>query len=189
MERKKIAVIGAVVAAFAAFIAWTVFTIPEPVVPTKEDAAKKREMEYSENTIREEVGGKPAWELTTSSSKMDVKTQTTTFKDAKGKYYLEDGSELTLTAPEGVYNGKTKNVKLKGGVTATTTDGKKLTSKQLEWISGKNRLVATGKAKVSQPGMTLSADRIEAWDEFRRFRATGHAHYVEDKKKKGAKAE
>ncbi len=186
MERKKLIGIGAVIAVFIALIAWTVFSIPD--APAKKpDKAKTREMEYGENTIREEIGGKLVWELTTSSSTMDVKTHATTFKDAKGKYYFEDGKVLTLTALEGSYDSKKKNVKLKGGVTGTTTDGEKLTSRELEWVSGKNRLIATGEARVSQEGMYVEGDRIESWDGFQKFRATGHAHVVKEQEKKGAK--
>lgn len=187
MERKKLIGLGAIVAVFIIFTVWTVFSIPDAPV-TQTDPKKTRQMEYGENTIREEIDGKLLWEITTSSSKMDVKTYATTFKDAKGKYYFADGRVLTVTAPEGSYDSKKKNVKLKGGVTVTTTDDKKLTSKQLEWISGKDRLVATGEAKVSQPGMYVEADRIESWNEFQRFRATGHAHLVREQDKKGVNA-
>lgn len=188
MERKKLIGIGAIIVAFAALAAWTVFSIPD-APPAKPDAAKTREMEYGENTIREEIGGKLLWELTTSSTSMDVKTQATTFKAAKGKYYFPDGKVLTLTAPEGSYDSKTRNVKLKGGVVATMTDETKLTSKELEWVSGKDRLIATGEARVSQPGMYLEADRIETWNKFQEFKATGHAHVVKEQDKKGAKKE
>ncbi len=187
MERKKLIGLGAVIAVFIAFTAWTVFSIPDAPV-TEPDPTKTRQMEYGENTIREEIGGKLLWELTTSSSSMDIKTQATTFKDAKGKYYFPDGKVLTLTAPEGSYDSKTKNIKLKGGVTATMTDDTKLTSKELEWVSGKDRLIATGEARVSQPGMYLEADRVESWNQFQEFQATGHAHLVKEQDKKGAKA-
>ena len=187
MERKKLIGLGAVIAVFIAFTAWTVFSIPD-APPVTADSEKTKEMEYGENTIREEIGGKLLWELTTSSTAMDIKTQSTTFKDAKGKYYFPDGKVLTLTAPEGSYDSKTKNIKLKGGVTATMTDDTKLTSKELEWVSGKDRLVATGEARVSQPGMYLEADRVESWNQFQEFQATGHAHLVKEQDKKGAKA-
>lgn len=185
MDRKKVVALGAAVIAFAAFAAWTALSIPEP--PPVQETSQKQEMEYGKNIIREEVGGKLIWELVTSSSKMDMATQTTEFKDAKGKYFFADGRELTLTAPEGNYNGATKNVKLWGGVTALMSDGTKLTSKELEWLADKECLVATGEAKFTQPGVKLEADRIEGWDEFQEFKATGHAHLEKEKDKKNAK--
>ncbi len=181
MERKKIAAVGAAVL-FAAFAAWTALSVPEPPAPADPNE-KKREMEYGSNTIREEVGGKLIWELTTASSSVDVKTQDTTFKDAKGKYYFADGKELVLTAKEGRYENKTRNIKLMGGVEAVMSDGSKLTSRELEWVAQEDRLVATGKAKVSKPDISLEADRIEGWDQFQEFRATGHAHIVREKEK------
>ena len=180
MERKKLIVLGAVVAAFAALTAWTVFSIPD--APTVQpDPGKTREMEYGENVIREEVGGKLLWELVTSSSAVDVKTQATKFKDAKGTYYLADGKVVTLTAPSGSYDSKTRNIKLEGGVTATVSDGSKMTGETLEWVAKEDKLVATGNAKVSQPGVSITADRIEGWNQFQEFKATGHAHLVKEK--------
>ena len=186
MERKKAVLLGTVAAAFVLLIAWAALSIPDSPPPSDE-SAKKREMEYGENTIREEIGGKVVWELTTSSSAMDVKTQATRFKDAKGKYYFEDGKVMTLTAPEGSYDSKTRNIKLEGGVTATISDGSKLTGKTLEWVAKEDRLVATGDASVSQPGVSITADRIEGWNQFQEFKATGHAHFVKEDDKKGAK--
>ena len=133
MDRKKVVALGAAVTAFAAFAAWTALSIPDP--PPVQETSQQQEMEYGKNVIREEVGGKLVWELVTSSSTVDMNTQTTVFKNAKGKYYFADGKELTLTAPEGNYNGETKNVKLWGGVTALMSDGTKLTSKELEWLA------------------------------------------------------
>ena len=78
MERKKLIGLVAIIAVFMAFAAWTVFSIPD-APPVTEDPAKTREMEYGENTIREEIGGKLLWELTMSSSTMDIKTQSSTF--------------------------------------------------------------------------------------------------------------
>ena len=186
MERKKALILGTVVTAFAALSAWAAFSIPD-APPPQEDTGKKREMTYGDNTIREEIGGKVVWELTTSSSAVDVNTQATSFKDAEGKYYFADGKVLTLTAPSGHYNSKTKNVKLEGGVKATISDGSELTSQTLEWVAKKDRLVAAGDAKISQPGVSISADRIEGWNQFQEFKATGNAHFVKENDKETGK--
>lgn len=187
MNRKKMAIWGGLLL-FAVFVAWTVLSVPDHPAPVPENERKPVEMTYGQNTIREEAGGKLLWELTTASTAMDMKSQATRFTDAKGKYYFPDGKALTLTAPSGNYDSKTKNVKLSGGVTAVMSDGTKLTSKELEWVSGKDLLVATGDARVEQPGMRLEADRIEGWDEFKAFRATGKVHFVQEKDKKGETA-
>ena len=176
MERKKIAALGAIVV-FAGVVAWTVLSIPEP--PASENVRK--EMEYGENTIREEMGGRLLWEMTTSSTKMDVDTQTMTFKDAKGKYCFADGKTLTLTASEGSYDSKTRRLKLTGGVKAALSDGSQMTAKSMEWKGTEDRLVAEGDAFVSRPGMSVKADRIESRDQFQEFRATGNARLIKEK--------
>lgn len=180
MNRKKMALWG-LLAVFAGFVAWTALSIPEPPAPIPESERKPKEMEYGENTIREEIGGRLLWELTTSSTKMNVDTQATTFKDAKGKYCFEDGRVLTLTAAAGSYDSKTKNLKLTDGVQASLSDGSKITAKSLEWKGTEDRLVAEGDAHVSQPGVSIKADHIESWDQFQEFRATGHARIIKER--------
>ncbi len=88
---------------------------------------------------------------------------------------------VTLTAPKGVYASESKNIKLMGGVHVTTTEGAELVSDALEWVASEDRLVATGNAKLTQPGVLAEADRIEAWARFTAFRASGNARLVKER--------
>lgn len=155
---------------------WTVTSVPDPPPEEENKDAVSKVMTYEDNTIREEENGRLVWEVTAKTTAMDTDTQTTNFTEARGKYYLPGGKVLTLTAPRGRYNGRTKNVRLTGGVKAKTTEDEELTSQSLEWVASEDRLIATGKASVSKPGFIVTGDRVEAWQEFTKFRATGHAH-------------
>lgn len=178
------AVLAAAAAGFAGLIAWTVLSVPKPPPPEEEIPREAREMEYGVNTIREETAdGRLVWELTTESSRVDVNTQASSFENAAGKYYFADGRVLTITAPSGVYDSKSRNVKLTGGVQAETTDGERLTSRVLEWVAAEDRLIATENARFTKPGFSVTADKIEGWSGFSRFRATGRAHLVKEKER------
>ncbi len=187
MDRKKIAMWLSVLV-LAGFSAWTAMTIPDHPEPIPESERKPQQMTYGENTIREEAGGKLFWELTTASTPVDMKTQATTFKDAKGKNNFPDRKGARLTAAGRSYDSKKKVVKLEGGVEAVMSDGTKLTSEALEWVGAKDVLIATGKAHVEKDDMTLDADRIEGREQFQNFKAKGSVHLVKDKKKKGAES-
>ncbi len=178
-DKAKLLVLAAVVI-LAGMIAWTVFTVP-PEPKATDEPAKPQNVEYHANTITEEKNGRRVWDIKADTSITDVVTQATTFKNALGHYYQEDGTIVTLTAPEGVYASDTKNIKLLGGVRATTTDGSELISDALEWVAAEDRLVATGKAKLTRPGVMAEADCIEAWEGFTRFRAAGNARLVKER--------
>jgi hypothetical protein len=48
-------------------------------------------------------------------------------------------------------------------------------------VADEGRLLAIGKAKLVRGEVTITADRIEAADEFNSFKAQGNAHIVKGK--------
>ena len=179
MKDKAKLLIAAMVLALAGLILWTVLTVPEP--KTAEEPAKPPNVEYHSNTITEEKNGRRIWDITAETTATDIVTQATTFSNAVGHYYQEDGTVITLTAPTGIYDNDTRNIKLVGGVRATSTGGAELVSDTLEWVATEDRLIAGGQAKLTRPGLWAEADRIEAWAGFTAFRAIGNAHLVKEK--------
>ncbi len=165
-------------AILAVVIVWAVLTVPKP--PSEEDIKKEQTkyMEYGPNTIREEQNGKLIWEIVSESSRMNLQTKETEMNKITAKYYQANGNVLTLTAPKGYFDEKTQNIKLTDGVKAINTDKSELTSKELEWTAKEGRLVAAGAAKLVKEDLEVSGDKLEAWDDFEQFSATGHAHIV-----------
>ena len=181
MEKKTKIMLMLAAAALVIAIGWVVFSVPdEPKVQEAADPGPKL-MEYSSNTIKEEKNGKVLWEITAEQTKMNVDTQDTIFQNVTGKYYQQDGKMLTITAPHGVYNSKTRNVKLDSGVKAFTGDGDTLDCASLEWVADAGNLIATGRAKLVHGDAIIMAERIEAYDEFNAFKASGHARIVKGK--------
>ena len=173
MNKKTTLLIAAALIILAVGLAWTGLTIPSEPAESPEEP---RAMEYQSNFLSEEKNGRVIWDLRSESTTVDMATQATVFKNPIAHYYREDGTVLTLTAPDGTYASDTKNVKLFGGVKATVTDGSALTSNALEWVAGEDRLVATGKAVLSRPGIEARGDKIEAQEAFTVFRAEGNAY-------------
>lgn len=173
MNRKSTPLILASVIVLTVGIAWTVLTVPQEPADAPEEP---KSMEYQENFLSEEKNGRVIWDLRAESSTVDMATQGTVFKNPVGHYYREDGTVLTLTAPGGAYDSATRNVKLSGGVKATTTDGSTLTSDELEWVAGEDRLIATGNAVFVQPELEVRGHKIEAQAAFTVFRAEGNAY-------------
>ena len=183
MSKRGKIFLGLVAAVLLGVIAWTVLSIPTPTPPEAVDASEQKLMRYGKNTIAEEKNGVKIWDLTSESSVMNVDTQDTDFTNIIGHFYEKDGTVVEITAPHGFYNGKVKDIKLDGGVQVTTTKNAKLTSDALTWDNTKEILAALGNAKGTQPGMEINGDKIESWDGFQSFKATGHAKVVRGKAK------
>lgn len=180
MEKKMKMMLMLAAAAFIGGIAWVVLSVPNEEKVKEAADPGPRLMEYSSNTIREEKDGKVVWEIFAEQSQMNVDTQDTVFQNITGKYYQGD-KMITIKAPHGLYNSKTRNVKLDGGVKAVTSDNETLDSSALEWVADEGKLIAVGKAKLVRQSVTIMAERIEAADEFNAFKAQGNAHIVKGK--------
>lgn len=182
MEKKKMMIYGAI-AALVLVVVWAVVTVPKP--PTKEEAAKaaKKFMEYGEQTLNEEKDGKKIWDLTTKRAVTEMSTNNTEFFEIVGHFYTKDGKIITVTAPHGRYIDKTKNIYLDGKVKAVSSDGAVLTGEKLSWEAKKEILTAEGKAKLTKEELSAEGDKLEAYNNFEEFRATGHAHIIKGKAK------
>lgn len=146
-------------------------------------------MSYDGNTISEEKNGRKIWELTSEHIEVDVDTQDVTMQGITGHFYAEDGKVAELKAESGVYGGKSKDIKLTGGIVVTYSDGVILVSKEMEWKSQEEILTALGDVKSVREDLLITADKIESSDSFNKVKAVGHAHLEKNEEKAKAMAE
>ena len=180
--------LAAVIAVLAAgLVVWAVATVPDaPKIVPQPD---KKTMSYDGNTISEEKNGRKIWELTSEHIEVDVDTQDVTMQGITGHFYAEDGKVAELKAESGVYGGKSKDIKLTGGIVVTYSDGAILVSKELEWKSQEEILTALGDVKSVREDLLITADKIESSDSFNKVKAVGHAHLEKNEEKAKAMAE
>ena len=180
--------LAAVIAVLAAgLVVWAVATVPDApkIVPQPEN----KTMSYDGNTISEEKNGRKIWELTSEHIEVDVDTQDVTMQGITGHFYAEDGKVAELKAESGVYGGKSKDIKLTGGIVVTYSDGAILVSKEMEWKSQEEILTALGDVKSVREDLLITADKIESSDSFNKVKAVGHAHLEKNEEKAKAMAE
>lgn len=177
---------GAAVAASAALVVWAVSTVPEApqVVPEPE----RKVMSYEGNTLSEEKNGRKLWDLTSENIEVDVDTQDMKLTGITGHFYAEDGKTAELKAKSGVYNGRSKDVKLNDDIIITYSDGAVLTGKEMEWKNEAELLIVSGDVKATKGDALLTADKLEASESFNKIKAMGHAHIERDAEKAKAMA-
>ena len=186
---KRARILAAVVGILAiGLIVWAVLSVPEtPVI--KDDSKGAKVMTYENNTISEEKNGRKIWELTSEHMEVNIKTQDTKMEGIEGHFYAEDGSVAHLKADSGVYGGKSKDVKLKGNIRVTNSDGSVLTSDEMEWKNKNEILAAIGNVRAVREDVLITADRVESSDGFNKVKAMGHAHVERNEKKAKEMAE
>ena len=177
---------GAAVVASAALVVWAVSTVPEApqVVPEPE----RKVMSYEGNTLSEEKNGRKLWDLTSENIEVDVDTQDMKLTGITGHFYAEDGKTAELKAKSGVYNGRSKDVKLNDDIIITYSDGAVLTGKEMEWKNEAELLIVSGDVKATKGDALLTADKLEASESFNKIKAMGHAHIERDAEKAKAMA-
>lgn len=177
MSKRNKILLALGIAAFAALVIWAVATVPEAPKPT-EPTQDSKVMTYDGNTIREEKDGRTIWELTAEHIQVDVETKNVTFETLSGKFYAKDGRTVEIHADGGNYDDATKDIAITGNVAITTSDGAKLSSKELRWTAKEELLAAVGDATAVKDDMKASGDRIESTDGFNKIKIIGKAHLV-----------
>ena len=176
MENKTKILIGILVIFFVCLVTWVIRTTPtEPIDDYIEPPTV---MEYENNTLVEEKDGVKIWELTTDKIRIDATTNRAEFNNVNGKFYREDGKILELTALQGYYDQDSHNVHVEGDVVVTDSDGGKLESINLDWLSAEEMLVATDDVKISKDDMRAFADRAESMNGFQKFFLKGNARIL-----------
>ena len=135
-------------------------------------------MEYEGNTIVEEKDGVKLWELTTEKVRVDTVTQIAEFDKVSGKFYQENGKVLELTANNGTYDQRSRDVHVEGDVVVLDGDGGKLTSKNLDFKGAEEILIANEDVKIFKDDMQAFGDRAESKDGFKHFFLKGHARVL-----------
>lgn len=156
-------------------VVWVVRTTPDTPPPIQK-VTPPTVMEYEGNTITEEKDGVIIWELTCTKIRVDTITQNIELDGVHGKFFQHDAEiSWELTADTGIYYQTDGNICVKGDVNVTNSDGAKLTSDQLEWLSAEEKLIATGNVKISKDDIRAFGDTAYSNNAFRHFGLLGNA--------------
>ncbi len=159
-------------------IVWAVTNIPE--VPTEVRVPlDKRVVNFDGNTISEEKDGRILWTINAENIEMDVDTKDASLTNVKAVFNFEDGRTVELKAPKAVFIDKTHHLTITEGIEGKSSDGGKFSCQEIEWLSEEDMLAMKGDAKLEyeKDKLKASADRIESTNGFKKFKATGKAHF------------
>ncbi|MDR7449242.1 MAG: LPS export ABC transporter periplasmic protein LptC [Armatimonadota bacterium] len=118
--------------------------------------------------------GRLQWELEARGLVVDNERQEVRLEQVTGHFYEQGRRVVTVAAAGGVFDLRSRDVSLTGGVRAHTPTGRRLAAARVHWNAAARRLTATGGVRLVQGGMEVRADRLESDVALRRTRLVGH---------------
>jgi lipopolysaccharide export system protein LptC len=103
--------------------------------------------------------GKKEWSLEAASANYTGKTSQMVLTDLKVTFFLDDASEITLTADKGLLNSDSNDIEVSGNVVVINREYKLLT-RELKYAHDKRVLYSTAPVTISGTEAHLTADKI-----------------------------
>lgn len=132
----------------------------------------------NDTTINQDKDGKRIWTIDVKTIEIDSETDINTLIDVKGKLYRDDGAYLDVIAKGGTYDPNTGNVTLTGDVFAVYSEGWTLKCQKIDWIPGKNLIVAKEKVECEKTDLYISGDEIETDPDLAKIKITGNGTVI-----------
>lgn len=104
--------------------------------------------------------GKKEWNLEASSGHLIDKTRQMVLKDVKVTFFLEDDSEILLTADQGILKTNTNDMEVSGNVILKNNEYKLLTDK-LSYKHKRRVVFSKTPVKISGTSTQLAADSLK----------------------------
>jgi LPS export ABC transporter protein LptC len=103
--------------------------------------------------------GKKEWSLEADSANYIGKTSQMVLKNLLVTFFMDDASEITLTADKGILNTDSNDIEVSGNVVVINREYKLLTEK-LNYANDKRVMYSTTPVTISGPDVHLAADTI-----------------------------
>ncbi len=116
------------------------------------------------------------WEVFATAGNFDSKKSNAKLKKINGNFYKDDKVILSFKAPKAIYNRKSREITLIGGVKAATNKNVYITADKMTWIGDKKEIEAEGNVFVNQNNTFISKSDKAIFDAaFTKFRVYGQA--------------
>lgn len=174
LKQNKVKIIGAaVVIAFAVLL----YSLMDQPVAQPDDVKPDNLVEFEGSELTENKDGKLVWRLTADKIMIDPQTEVMYFTNPKALLVdEEDGTEMTITSPNGVVDRKKRTIEIKPPVSASTNRNDTLQTEGSVYYNMDTHLIKGGKVVMNRHDNTsLRADAFETTTSMDKVTLTGHA--------------
>ena len=172
-KRPILYVVGALII-MAGIFAWLMSSTGEnkKIVTTGPEVAPH---EIKNTSLHEEKNGKKAWDLQVASVVYNAVRDVNVLNGVAGKFYQEDGSDVTIESETGEIDMQSKTVMLTGHPKGVFSNGGELTADKLTWLSKDEKIVAEGNVKITKDDIVATAQKATMEIAMEHLRLEGEA--------------
>jgi LPS export ABC transporter protein LptC len=104
--------------------------------------------------------GRRVWDVRAQTLEVDRARRRLTMSAVMGQFYADGTPQLAFRAPSALLDVATRDVELSGGVELRARDGRTLRAARVRYTAADGVLTAMGGVRITQPGMTVTADAL-----------------------------
>lgn len=173
LQKHKWAIIGSIAVAGFSFMLYS-FMNPEKTPDTP--ARPEKLVQFDGTELEEKQNGKLVWHVTADKIMIDPDTQVMYFTNPKALLVSDDGTEMTITSPQGSTDKKKKLLIVQPPIEASTNTGDTLQTDGTVYYNMGTKMVKGGHVVITRHDKTsLSADAFETNTSLDKVSLTGHA--------------
>ncbi len=143
---------------------------PEPI---PKDTAADAKMYLEKIRFVEDKKGRKTWELEAKSIEQHEDQNSVDLNDVKVTVYTKEGRRFVITGERATVNQKSKDVKLSGNVTLTTSDGYRLRTESVAYHHEKKQIDTSDPVEMEGEGFRVQGQGMFVDIEARLFRILG----------------
>lgn len=159
------------------------YFVKEEPMPPKQPAAEagstpSASMTFAGTSLVEERDGKRLWEISAEKIEVDPNTKVLRLHNLKAVFYQSTGEKVEMTARQGSYDSKTRDIMMDGDIVAVAADGSRLTAAQLRYAGQDSRIYGTGGVTVTKADTILTGDKVESDTQMAKVKLSGNAKVI-----------
>ena len=108
----------------------------------------------------EEKEGKKQWELNADKAEVINSKGITRLRNIELNFFQKSGNKLLVFADKGIIQNNNNNIELTGNIEVSNSDGYKLKTDNLNWISDKKTIQTDDLIEISGKDLSISGKRM-----------------------------
>jgi LPS export ABC transporter protein LptC len=130
----------------------------------------------SGHLVDTDASGRRRWQITADDVALAEGGQVMHLRNVHAVFYDTNGSAMTVSGTQGVYDTRTKEVRMTGDVHGVSANGRQIFADELNYAPGTERVTGIGNIRVVEERVIMYSDRMVSDTRLGQTQFFGHVH-------------
>ncbi|HLJ60967.1 MAG TPA: LPS export ABC transporter periplasmic protein LptC [bacterium] len=130
----------------------------------------------SGHLVDTDASGRRRWQITADDIALAEGGQVMHLRNVHAVFYDPNGSAMTVSGARGVYDTRTKEVRMTGDVHGVSANGRQIFADELNYAPGTEQVTGTGNIRVVEERVIMYSDRMVSDTRLGQTQFFGHVH-------------